>query len=110
MSDAITPLEVAEWSAFADLYRGATPDVVEECGLVVSGMNDGVVLAATRLDVLALNRAVGFGLRRRPFDEDLASLVAAFETIGSPRFFVQVAPVEASADLGDRLEALGLRH
>lgn len=110
MSESIVPLELAEMGAFADLYRSASPEVVKQCGVALKELDEGVVLAATRMDVLALNRVLGLGLTRRPSDAGLAQMVDAFETIGSSRFFVQVAPTEALADVASRLKGLGLRH
>ena len=109
-ADEVSALEAAEVEAFADFYRAATPEIVEQAGIAVRELEEGVVLGANRLDVLALNRAVGVGLAKRPSDDALTEMIGAFEAIGSPRFFVQVAPTETTADLGPRLEALGLRH
>jgi GNAT superfamily N-acetyltransferase len=110
MTDGVVALEVAEMTASVDLYRSAGREVVEHGGIVVENLEDGAVLAATQLDVLALNRAIGVGLHGRPSDAALGRAVGAFRAIGSPRFFFQVAPVEGTRDLGERLEALGLRH
>jgi GNAT superfamily N-acetyltransferase len=110
MSQDVIPLEVAEIEACADLYRSASPVVAEQCGVVLRELGAGQILAATRLDVLALNRALGVGLDARPGDDALNTLVDSFEAIGSPRFFVQVAPTDESVDVGPRLEGLGLRH
>jgi GNAT superfamily N-acetyltransferase len=106
----LVPLERAEIGAFTDLYRSATPAIAEQCGIAVRELEEGVVLAATELDVLALNRAIGVGLTRSPTDEDLARIVDVFHEIGSPRHFVQVAPTEQGEDLGTRLEGVGMRH
>jgi hypothetical protein len=110
LNEPAEPLEAAEIAASTDLFRAADSGVVEACGMELAELEDGVVIAATRLDVLALNRAIGVGLRGRPSDDALAAVVDAFKAIGSPRFFFQVAPVAGTADLGARLEKLGLRH
>jgi GNAT superfamily N-acetyltransferase len=102
-------LEVAEIEAFTNFYRAAGPQVSGRCGLSVLSLEDGVLLAANRLDVLALNRLIGLGLERRPSDETLAGLEGAFRAAGSARFFVPVAPIEGS-DLPERLDRLGIRH
>ncbi len=110
MSESIVALEVAEIEALADLYRAAGPAVVADCGLSVRDVGDAVLIAATRFDVLALNRLVGLGLRSSPSDTALADAMSAIEQTGSPRCFVQVAPTGASDGLGVRLERLGLRQ
>jgi hypothetical protein len=110
MSEMIVALELAEIEAIADLYRAAGPDVVADCGLSVKEVGDGVLIAANRFDVLALNRLVGLGLRSSPSDAALAEAMGAIEQTESPRCFVPVAPTGASDDLGGRLERLGLRR
>jgi GNAT superfamily N-acetyltransferase len=110
VSESIAALELAEIEALADLYHAAGPGVVADCGLSVREVGDAVLIAATRFDVLALNRLVGLGLRSSPADAALADAMSAIEQTGSPRCFVQVAPTGASDGLGVRLERLGLRH
>lgn len=104
------PLERAELEAFSDQYRGASAETVAQCGVSIRELGVGRLLAATRLDVLALNRVMGVGLAGRPSDAALEEMVRAFEDVGSPRYFVQVPPMDETADLGSRLEGLGLRH
>jgi hypothetical protein len=110
MSGPVAALEAAEVGALVDLYQAATTDVVEACGIVVEPWDDCAIVAATRLDVLALNRAVGMGAGGPPDDERLRQILRSFQTIGSPRFFVQVAPFEGSEKLESRLTNSGLRH
>jgi hypothetical protein len=67
-------------------------------------------MAASRVDVLALNRIVGLGVATPPSDAQLQEVVERFHAIGSPRFFIPVAPVEGHAALAARIERLGTRH
>jgi len=110
MSDAVAALERAEIDAFTDLYRAASPDAVEAAGLAVSEVGDVLVLAATRIDVLALNRALGLGLNEPVSDRLLADLLAALAERGSPRFFIPVAPVNGHDTLKAALVSNGIRH
>ena len=110
MPDSIVALELAEIEALTDLYRAAPAGVVTDCGLSVKEIGDAVLIAASRFDVLALNRLVGLGLRSSPSDEAIAEATTVIEQTGSPRCFVPVAPTGASDSLGARLEQLGLRR
>lgn len=110
MSELVVPLEAAEVGSLASLYNAAIPELVAECGVVVERRGGGLLVAATQLDVLALNRVVGIGLERRPTADDVASVVSALPAIGSPRFFVQVAPIEGSEEVETWLRDSGLRH
>jgi hypothetical protein len=110
MVQPIAALEVAEMEAFADLYRAASPEVVAASGLSVAEVADAIVIAVNRIDVLALNRVMGLGLRGSLSDSALTDVLNALEGTGSPRCFVPLAPVDGYETLGDRLERLGLRH
>lgn len=110
VSAPVAALEAAEVGALVDLYRAAPADVAEACGIVVEPWDDGAIVAATRLDVLALNRAVGIGAGGPPHDERIRRVLRSFRSIGSPRFFVQVAPFEGSEALESKLTDSGLGH
>jgi GNAT superfamily N-acetyltransferase len=110
MSESIVALETAEMEACADLYRAASPDVVAASGLAVTEVADAVLISVNRIDVLALNRVIGLGLRGSPSDADLEAMIHALAKTGSPRFFVPVAPVDGHEELAARLERAGLRH
>src|SRR5262245_21199261 len=110
MSDAVVAFERAELDAFTDLYRAAGPDAVEAAGLAVSNVGDVLILAAGRIDVLALNRALGLGLNEPVSDRLLADLLAALAERGSPRFFIPVAPVNGHDRLKEMPASNGVRH
>jgi GNAT superfamily N-acetyltransferase len=110
VSESSVALERAEIEACTDLFRAASPEVVAASGLSVREIGDAVLIAVNRIDVLALNRLIGLGLRRSPSDAALAEAMRALEQTGSPRCFVQVAPTDGCEDLRARLERLGLRH
>jgi GNAT superfamily N-acetyltransferase len=110
MSDAVVALERAEIDAFTDLYQAASPEVAEAAGLAVSPVGDAVVLRASRIDVLALNRTLGLGLQEPVSDRLLANVVSMLADSGSARFFIPVAPVNGHDKLQDTLVSRGIRH
>ena len=110
MSDTVVALERAEIDAFTDLYRAASPDVVEAAGLAVSNVDNVVVLSASRIDVLALNRAVGLGLNTPLSDGLLTRLLPVLVEHRSPRFFIPVAPLNEHERLKQDLASTGIRH
>jgi GNAT superfamily N-acetyltransferase len=111
MSDAMVLLEAAEMNACADLYRAASPSVVAAAGLFVRQLDDtAVVLAARHVDVLALNRVIGLGLRGPVTESTLDAVVQALEATGSPRGFVPIAPMPGASAIAAALEARALRH
>jgi hypothetical protein len=54
--------------ALADLYRAASPEVVAGSGLLIAELADAILIAVSRIDVLALNRVIGLGLPGLPSD------------------------------------------
>src|SRR5262245_12621450 len=110
MSESIVALEAAEMEAFAELYRAASPELAAANGLSIVEVADAILVAVNRIDVLALNRLFGLGLRGPLPDAALRDVVEALETTGSPRCFVPLAPCGRSHDLGARLERLGLQR
>jgi hypothetical protein len=110
VTESTVALEAAELEACADLYRAASPEVVAASGLAVAEVADAVLLSVNRIDVLALNRVIGLGLRASPSDAALLEVMGALAQTGSPRCFVPLAPVAGHKSLATRLEGLGLRH
>jgi GNAT superfamily N-acetyltransferase len=110
MTDTVVALERAELDAFTDLYRSASPNVIEAAGLAVSNVGDAVVLAASRIDVLALNRVLGFGLQAPVSDRLISDVLSNLAERGSPRFFIQVAPVNGYDRVNELLASRGIRH
>lgn len=106
----ISALERAELQAFNAFYSAASSEVVDACGLSVTAVDDAIVFAVNRFDVLAMNRAMGVGLNRPLSDAFLDNLHDALLRCGSPRFFVPVAPVDRHADVAASLIRRGLRH
>jgi len=108
--ESIIALEQAEREAFTDVYHAAGPDVVAMAGLSVTPLTHSVVLAANRIDVLALNRVLGLGLHGPVPDGSLDEVLDTLASCGSPRFFVPLAPVPGHDALARALEGRGLRR
>jgi hypothetical protein len=105
----LAALERAELDAFTDLYRSATADVRRDVGLSLHETGHAVVFVVDRLDVLALNRAVGLGRAGAVPDADLDRMLDVFARSRAPRFFVPVAPFDGHDALTAALEARGVR-
>lgn len=110
MFDTVVALERAEIDAFTDLYRAASPEVVDASGLTVSNVGDLVVLAANKIDVLALNRVLGLGLMQPIPDRLLDDLLSVMTERRSPRFFIPLAPVNGHERIKQALLMNGIRH
>jgi hypothetical protein len=106
----VIALERAELEAFADLYAAASPEVASAAGLSVHRLAEATVLAVARIDVLALNRAMGLGLHHPVEPGAIDGLVEVMRACGSARFFVPVAPTDGHEELERALEQRGPRH
>lgn len=76
-------------------------------GIGVTRLGEGVVTWARELDVLAHNRALGFGLERPLDGATLEAIEAQFVAAGAPRFMLQVSPVAQPETLPELLAARG---
>jgi hypothetical protein len=109
-AETIAQLELAEIGAYADVFGAAEPGLVAAAGLRLERVGGALLTAATRADVLALNRIVGLGVRERASEAVVAEALRAMAAAGSPRYFIPVAPLAFSDDLVARLERAGARR
>jgi hypothetical protein len=110
MADFIHDLESCEIAAWGDFYRAASRESAEACGLKVEEVGGGLVTVASRIDTLALNRALGIGLNQPATEHDVDQIVRFLTEERIARFFVQVSPVATPDELPRWLEARGFQH
>lgn len=97
-------------TAWGDFYRAASAASVEACGLQVAEIGGAVATMAAAVDVLALNRVLGIGVKQPATESEIDEIIRLFTERRVPRFFVQVSPVAAPDDLPRMLEDRGFRH
>jgi hypothetical protein len=107
--EIIRSLEEVEIQAWADLYRSASEEVVRKCGIEVHRAGSGHVFVASGIDMLALNRVVGFGTGGDVDLDQLLAVVQRFRDAGSPRFFFQLTPLGTPKELPRHLVSVGLK-
>jgi len=107
--EIIRSLEEVEIQAWADLYRSASAEVVRECGIEVHRAGSGHAFVVSKIDMLALNRVVGFGTEGDGGKEELEAVVRRFREAGSPRFFFQLSPLGTPKELPRYLKGVGLK-
>lgn len=100
--------ERAERLAWADFCRAATGAVATACGVGLTEIAGATAGRATRVDILAFNRAVGLGMDQAATP---AALDGVFEFFAeTERFFVQVSPTAQPPALAEWLISRGMRH
>jgi GNAT superfamily N-acetyltransferase len=105
----IQSLEEVEIQAWADLYRSASEEVVREGGIGVQRVGSGHLFIASKIDMLAMNRVLGFGTGGEGSLDQLEAIVQKYRDAGSPRFFFQVSPLGVPQNLPRQLEHVGLK-
>lgn len=103
-------LETCEMAAWEDLFKAAPADVAADAGIELMDCPYGLLGIVGAADVLALNRVVGFGLRRDADPESPLAAIHEYETRGVSRFFVPISPAARPENLPHVLERYGLRH
>jgi GNAT superfamily N-acetyltransferase len=109
-TDDIRQLEECEIAAWTDLFQTASKDDIDALGLEYHKIGHGIFSAAAKVDVLALNRALGLGFEST-IDEDLIDMIIdRFSRLRVRRFFIQADPVSQSKHLVEALSAKGFSH
>lgn len=109
-SSLIEELESIEVRVWQDLQLAASRNAIEECGVNVDYIGSSVLATATKLDILALNRLIGYGLPGADDQMTLDIALGLAESYGIPRMFVQLAPFENRNRLERYLIKAGLGH
>lgn len=97
-SIAYEELEISYWST----YYGLAP-----CSTKVGG---ATVFALPSVDILAMNRVIGLGLKEKVTKKHLQEIIGFYESLGIKRFFVQLPPYVLDVELRLMLKAQGFRH
>jgi hypothetical protein len=95
---------------FAESIEATPADLAGALGLghVVRGMR--VFGWASHADVLAFNRALGFGLETPATTDEIDAAIAEFTRAGVPRFMVQVCPAAEPKTIAGWLIDRGFHH
>ena len=108
--DGSAVLETMDATAARALVEALAPADATLLGVACRAGGGGVAVRASRLDVLALNRSVGFGIGTPLTAADLDDLIDWYRDAGAPRFFFQPAPAASSDHLRRWLADRGLAH
>jgi hypothetical protein len=110
MAVPVHALERAEFEAFLDVYGACEPPLADAAGIRIEPLGHATLLAASHVDVLALNRVIGLGVGGPLVDGELDAVIGAMRAAGSPRFFLPVPPVDGAPAIVATLEGAGIRH
>lgn len=99
---ALEESEAGYWSKF---YQNNTD--LKCYTNIISGAFAG---AMPELDILAMNRVIGLGMRQAITPEIIDDILHFYKTTGSKRFFIQLSPYVQQANLRSLLKEKGFRH
>ena len=103
----ILDLERVEREAWADFYRASPGLATAECGVVVEEGDFGCCAIASKIDVLALNRVIGFGIDNPTSMRAVEEVMGRYHMADVPRFFVQPCPIALDAGVANDLTRCG---
>lgn len=103
-------IEAVDAQTMVGFAQALTPGEADLLGVRVARFGSAVALMSRRLDVLALNRAVGVGLDAPADEAGLDALIAWYRSAGASRFFIQICPEARPASLRQWLADRGLAH
>jgi hypothetical protein len=102
-------VEGIEAEAWAGMQLALAPAVRERWGVKVQRGHGGVMLIASRIPVLTLNRALALGFDVPLTESCLQQLMRTYETAGVSEMLIQWSPAATPAQAGDLFERYGFR-
>jgi hypothetical protein len=103
-------LELHEARYWSSLYLSADKSLQMKLGLAVEQIDSTICIAASKMDVLAFNRAIGAGLTTPLNQEHLDRMIRFYRNHYVPRFFLQLCPDVLTPEIVDLLTANGFTH
>ena len=102
--------ERIEHLATIDLFRAATPEMVEKCGLSCDTRGLVVTAMATGIDELIVNRVNGLGEEAPANLDTIDRIIDRYKAAGVRRFCIQIPPFAEPDDFARLLENRGFTH
>jgi GNAT superfamily N-acetyltransferase len=103
-------IELFEARVWRRIHESTAPTVAKTLSVSAQTVGGATALHAPTVDVLALNRVLGAGLKRPLTNTDVDEFIEAFRSVGTRRFFVQLSPFAEPADAHAILERAGFRR
>jgi len=98
-------LEQIECSYWVEYYKRDTIFTT-----YASTIGDGIMCAIPGVDVLAMNRVIGLGTKSAIDQPTLERIIYFYKTVGSSRFFIQLAPYAVDERTVSMLEHHGFKN
>jgi len=100
-------LESIEKKAWIDIYKAASRKTAENLGIKYLSFNSVKASIASSVDVLALNRVLGFESAEDLSEGLLKEIIQVYKGNNISRFFLQVHPGLLTEEISARLNSLG---
>jgi GNAT superfamily N-acetyltransferase len=100
-------LELIEAASWNEMYEAADKYTRRDCGLQSMEFKGSLLLVASKIDVFAFNRVVGWGVNQPATEADIDFFKEKFKIAGVPRFMIQVSPFAAPAEANIWLQQQG---
>jgi GNAT superfamily N-acetyltransferase len=106
----VRELEACERNCWIDAYGALIPDLAQKYQIDYFKIGEALGTLAPGIDVLGLNRAMGFGLGDMPDEQTVDHVIAKFLSAGVKRFFFQLDPIALNGNLPGILISKGFRQ
>lgn len=109
-SKFIKRLEAAEWIQVSDCAKNFIEQHPGTNNVTVLDTESFGAVALPPLDVLGFNRVLNFGIHNPVSEQDLSAMLDFYRGNNVRRFFINVSPVAAPANVDEILSDKGFRH
>jgi GNAT superfamily N-acetyltransferase len=99
--------EAAYWEAY---YKSAPGEFREDFGLGYRELGGAAITYAAKIDILAFNRVIGWGLNQAGDEKEVDEMITLYQDAGIRRFFVQLSPHAKPAELPQILKDKRFYH
>lgn len=106
----IKTLELHEARHWRSIYLNAGEALQRKLGLAAKQIDDTICIAASKMDVLAFNRAIGGGLSNPLNPKQLGKVIRFYRDHGVSRFFLQLCPETVFPEILELLADTGFTH
>lgn len=108
--DILKNIELIEAAAWNEMYKAADKFTKRDCGMQSHNVNGATLSITSKIDVLAFNRVVGWGMGQPAIEEDITEFLKYYKKAKVPRFFVQVSPFSEPMEIASWLQHHGFEH
>ncbi len=103
-------IAACEVNAWQDMYNAAGTEISDKFGIKVFSIGSACTALVKNIDILGFNRVIGLGLFQTATEQMVDIIISKYKDAGINRFFIQIHPEAAPAQLKDWFEKRNIHH